>query len=144
MNSMPIRVIAKCILLLGASVLAGLTLAAAATVFVAVINRWDDSPGGGFLAIGALASGALAGLVAGFFSATILWGGRTEPGQRGRWSPVARQLKAIYLALMSWSLFTGSALSILSRGPMSAVMLFAGSFLLLWKAARMTFLRKVA
>jgi hypothetical protein len=108
-------------------------------LFVIAANRWDDAPGGGFLILGVLAFGGLAGSVAGICSAIALCRASTE-GYGGR-LPIDSVVKAILLAVLSASLLADGAASILTRGRVSALILLGTAAALASKAARMTVLR---
>jgi hypothetical protein len=131
--------IVKCALLFIASALVGLASAAAVMLFVIAVNRWDDAPGGGFLMIGVLAFGGLAGCVAGICSVVALCRPPTE-GCGGR-PPINSEIKAILLALLGASSLAGAAASILTQGRVSALILIVLAVAFASKAAKMTLLR---
>jgi hypothetical protein len=129
--------IVKCALLFIASALVGLASAAAVMLFVIAVNRW--APGGGFLMIGVLAFGGLAGCVAGICSVVALCRPPTE-GCGGR-PPINSEIKAILLALLGASSLAGAAASILTQGRVSALILIVLAVAFASKAAKMTLLR---
>lgn len=131
-------VIPKCLIEFFASVLVG-GISAAAMVFLAgIVNDWDDAPGGGFLALGAIGFGILAGIVAGACLAGGTWRGR--PAAESKTSFTAAQLY-----LLSSTLLIGALLSawtaIGSAGWATALILLTIIVLLLRKAMKLTILR---